>query len=536
VNESLRHLYWLTWASLGLAACFSVVLHIAVRHRQRWLRYTAAEAGFWIRLGVPEKLANASRRFSEGRYNNFALGAIIITYILLAVACGTLYLRFKHQLPAKRPPEAVAFYNAGASLNKSGDYAGAVSNFTKAIEIFPDYHEAYSFRARAKYNLEDYNGAIADANQAIRLNPAYEPAYNVRGFSRFMLNDYAGAIVEFDKSLKLDSTYAPAFNQRGLAEADLTNYPAAIGDFNRAIKLKPDYAVAYYDRGQVEQGLTNYPAAVSDFSRAIESHADFPTAFNMRGLTKWCLRDYEGTITDCTEAIKLNPKFWEAYNNRGLAESDLGHYTAAIIDFDKAIALNPHCEIAYYNRGNARYHLRDWTAAVSDFNRAIELKPDDFRPYGYLGYVQTDLFQFEAALKTFQKALELDPSAAEYRFRIWALRSRMNDGPGATDELQNYLRSLKEKTMTWPAAVGWYLVGAFSERNFLGCAAKSDQKTRDWWQCRANYYAGMKHLIAGDKVGAMDFFQQSLNTGQTNRTEYISAEVELNALKKVIPP
>jgi hypothetical protein len=46
----------------------------------------------------------------------------------------------------------------------------------------------------------------------------------------------------------------------------------------------------------------------------------------------------------------------------------------------------------------------------------------------------------------------------------------------------------------------------------------------------------MKHLIAGDKVGALAFFQQCLNTKEADLAEYISAEAEFNALKKVIPP
>lgn len=525
---------------LGVMLILSQIPALGILRNRGWKTYwkmtAPVEAGLCTRLDVSGKSAKASRRFSESRYRIYALGFVISAYLLLAVVGGAFYFHFKHRLPIKKPPEALAFYDAGAKQIRAGDYAGAVTNFTKAIETCSNYAEAYSFRARARYDLEDYHGAIADADKAIELNPDYEPAYNVRGSSRFMLNDYAGAIVEFDKSIKLDSNYAPAFHQRGLAYADLTNFPAAIRDFNSAIRLKPDFALAYYDRGLVEQGLTNYTAAIMDFSHAIKSHADYPNAYNMRGLAKWYLRDYDGTITDCTEAIKLNPKFCEAYNNRGLAKRDLNMCAEAIVDFDRCIDLNPRCGIAYFNRGIARHHLRNPTAAVSDFNKAIELNPQDALSYVYLGCVQSDLFQFASALKNFRKALQLNSGLVECRFRIWLIRSRTDDRVGATDELQNYLRSLKEKKMSWPAAVGWFLVGSFSEKNFLGCAKNSDPKTRGWWQCRANYYVGMKHVISGDKVGAMDFFQQSLDTKETNLTEYISAEAEFKALKKSIPP
>jgi len=185
---------------------------------------------------------------------------------------------------------------------------------------------------------------------------------------------------------------------------------------------------------------------------------------------------------------------------------------------------------------DAERHLKDYTGAISDFNKTIELNPKDALPYAGLGFVQNDRFQFESALKNFQKALQLDPSQDEWRFRIWLIQSRLNDWFGETEEQKKYAVSLKGKKITWSAEIGLFLVGSVYEKNFLNCAKSSDQKTQNWWQCQANYYVGMEHLIAGDKVGAMDFFQQCLNTKETSLTVYNSAEAEFNALKKIIPP
>jgi len=356
MNEHLQFFYRWFWLSLPIAAALGILLFIVTRRRNLWLRCIAAEAAFNIRLGFSKRFVEASRRFSESHAYVYFLRVVIIFWLLLALLNGISYLHFKHRLLTKKPPEAESFYDTGANQIKAGNYAEAITNFTKAIEVYSNYAEAYSFRARAKYNLRDNNGAINDANKAIELNPDFEPAYNVRGFSRFALKDYADSITDFNKSINLDSFYAPAYNQRGLAEANLTNYTTAIKDFTKAIKLKQDYALAYYDRGLVETGLTNYTAAIADFSKAIGSRADFPDAYNMRGLAKWHLKDYDGTITDCTEAIKLNPKLWAPYNNRGLAKTDLKNFAEAIIDLDKSIELNPRNEDAYFaylNRGDA---------------------------------------------------------------------------------------------------------------------------------------------------------------------------------------
>lgn len=536
MNENLRAFQHWFWLSLAMTIFLGFALFIATRRRHLWLRYTTAEAAFWLRLGLPEKLVTASRRFSESEKNKYAFWIVICLWAILTFLSGGSYLYFKHRLPIERPREAVAFYDAGAGSNKAGDYFGAISNFSKAIRVYSNYAEAYSFRARAKYNLADYHGAITDATKAVQLNPDWSPAYNVRGFSKFYLQDYRGSVEDFDRFIKLDTSYAYIYNQRGLARANLTNYPAAIDDFTKAIKLKPDYAMAYYDRGLVKLGITNYAAAIVDFSNAVQFHPDFPDAYNRQGLAEWHLGNFSKAIVDYNKAIELDPDFWPPCNNRGLVESDLNHYAEAIVDYDKSINLNRTNAIVYFNRGMAKYHLGNNAGAVADYQKAIELEPDDASVYANLGLVQNDLFQFESALKNYRKALQFDSVLDECRFRIWLILSRSDDRPGATEDLKEYLDSQKHKKLTWSEAVGFFLVGEFSEKSFLACAKSSDEKTQIWWRCRSDYYAGMKHLISGDKIGAMDFFQQCLHTKETNFSEFISAKAELKALKNVIPP
>ena len=73
-----------------------------------------------------------------------------------------------------------------------------------------------------------------------------------------------------------------------------------------------------------------------------------------------------------------------------------------------------------------------------------------------------------------------------------------------------------------------------TEEDFLNTAKTSahNPKQQTGQLCQANYYAGMKHLIAGDKEGATALFKKSLDTGEKGCTEYVSATTELAALKK----
>ena len=47
--------------------------------------------------------------------------------------------------------------------------SGRISDFTKAIEIYPEYTAAYLYRGIAKLNMEDLKGACFDANKSVSL-------------------------------------------------------------------------------------------------------------------------------------------------------------------------------------------------------------------------------------------------------------------------------------------------------------------------------------------------------------------------------
>ena len=49
------------------------------------------------------------------------------------------------------------------------DYQGAIADYTKAIELNPNYADAYANRGIAKYNLNDMKGCCSDFRKAISL-------------------------------------------------------------------------------------------------------------------------------------------------------------------------------------------------------------------------------------------------------------------------------------------------------------------------------------------------------------------------------
>jgi tetratricopeptide (TPR) repeat protein len=194
----------------------------------------------------------------------------------------------------------------------------------------------YNNRGNAYYNLGQYSQAISDYTRAIELNPEYAKAYCHRGVVYRKLGNLDQAISEYIKAIELNPKYAAAYNNRGNAYSDLGQYPKAICNFTRAIELNPKYAAAYYSRGVAYGNLGQYNQAISDYTRAIELDAKYAMAYNNRGNAYGRLGQYLQAISDFTRAIKLNPEFALAYNNRGVAYALQKSPTAACGDFYQA--------------------------------------------------------------------------------------------------------------------------------------------------------------------------------------------------------
>ena len=89
----------------------------------------------------------------------------------------------------------------------------------------------------AKYFSKDYRGAIDDFDHAIQLDPNYAQAYNNRGNAKFKLQDHRGAIADYDRAIQLDPNSAATYYNRGLVNRDISNTSAAVRDFTRARDL-----------------------------------------------------------------------------------------------------------------------------------------------------------------------------------------------------------------------------------------------------------------------------------------------------------
>ncbi|MEO0843357.1 MAG: tetratricopeptide repeat protein [Cyanobacteria bacterium J06643_5] len=110
------------------------------------------------------------------------------------------------------------------------------------------------YKGIIKANQKDYQGAIDNFTKAIEINPQYAAAYYQRGL---IYSNYAR-----NKILRSDGTlpgcvrvneYSISCEVKITANWKQQNREQAIKDFNRVISIAPQYAAAYHQRGLIQE-------------------------------------------------------------------------------------------------------------------------------------------------------------------------------------------------------------------------------------------------------------------------------------------
>jgi tetratricopeptide (TPR) repeat protein len=365
-------------------------------------------------------------------------------------------------------PTSIAYRLRGIVHNGLHEYNPAISDFTKAIELNPDYSNAYFDRGDSYALIGDYRSAESDRSYArklrasepdeseystiskydqdiekytniIKQNPNDADAYFRRGMAYSSKGDYERAIQDLTKSIALEPV-SEAYNNRGYIYAERGNYNQAISDFNKSIELDPEHASSYYNLGVAYSNLEDYQQAIACFSNSIKIEPDKAITYHARGMAYNHIKESNKAINDFNKAIEMVPMYTDAYISRAKAYDNKEDYIHAISDYDKALQLQPNNNNIFFSRGDVYRKNGDYKNAFDDFSRAIILDSNRYEAYVNRSQIYKNTGDYNHAMSDIEEAIKIKSDSPEPYYIRGLLHNEIGNDSKAEADFRKFLQ------------------------------------------------------------------------------------------------
>jgi tetratricopeptide (TPR) repeat protein len=101
-------------------------------------------------------------------------------------------------------PEVNRLMDDGVTAMATQDYRAALTDFTKVIEIAPDFAEGWNKRATVLWLVGDYDGSLADVDKTLALEPRHFGALAGLGHIYAALEREEEALAAYEKALAVN--------------------------------------------------------------------------------------------------------------------------------------------------------------------------------------------------------------------------------------------------------------------------------------------------------------------------------------------
>jgi tetratricopeptide (TPR) repeat protein len=135
--------------------------------------------------------------------------------------------------------EAQELYEAGEALRQEGRDDEALTKFTLAIELQPDFADAYLRRGETLLANNFPDTAVKDFEQAIFFSGGSAEAYRLQAWAFIALDDDHRAELAATKALHADPSDALSYAVRGEAYVAQGNWRRGIVDLDEAVRRDP---------------------------------------------------------------------------------------------------------------------------------------------------------------------------------------------------------------------------------------------------------------------------------------------------------
>jgi tetratricopeptide (TPR) repeat protein len=174
------------------------------------------------------------------------------------------------------PEEPDVYLFSAISLLRLRDAQAAEASVRKAVAIDPNHAEARTLLAWIESDLHgDLDAAIREYTRVVQLKPDFPQAYNNLGVAFKKKGEFDKAAQAFNQALERKPDFAPALSNRGWVFAEQNRWREARHDFERALQVNPKDDGALYGLSQSLREDRNYAGAQQALAELISRSPNF---------------------------------------------------------------------------------------------------------------------------------------------------------------------------------------------------------------------------------------------------------------------
>ncbi|HEV8343813.1 MAG TPA: tetratricopeptide repeat protein [Candidatus Binatia bacterium] len=146
----------------------------------------------------------------------------------------------------------------------------------KALALHPDHLEARTLMGWLNLEVKrDYAAAIADYDRVVQLRPDLPEAYNNLGVAFKKKGEMEKALANFNRALELRENYGEARSNRGWVYAEQRKWREAREDFEQVLRIHPRDEGALYGLSHALKEERDYPGAQQALRQLMAQSANF---------------------------------------------------------------------------------------------------------------------------------------------------------------------------------------------------------------------------------------------------------------------
>lgn len=143
-----------------------------------------------------------------------------------------------NQAPSMTPYEEAALsYDVALNLKEQRKYDEAQAEFDKAIEIDPNFVEAYVGRGGIKFQKIEFPAAMEDYNRAVEIAENLVEMHEYKASIKNVLADFEGSKIEGSKADYMKTRLAEALYHRGHLKRFMEDNGGGCKDLRRSLDL-----------------------------------------------------------------------------------------------------------------------------------------------------------------------------------------------------------------------------------------------------------------------------------------------------------